>query len=162
MFSSPSTFSLWSVFADILNRNLISHNIPPYLVSKPYVSVVIKIQPDTTVRRNLFTAKSRYIFPVSQHSSSGVLKTVTAASGTGHNTGTATSLQRGLIGTDLSDSHKPVPIRPRLREVALSVLWPVPEAAITVFSTPDDVCCNTGNMYSDFAVNKFLRTVVSG
>jgi len=35
---------------------------------------------------------------VSQHPSSGVLKTVTAASGTGHNTGTATSLQRGLIG----------------------------------------------------------------
>jgi len=34
---------------------------------------------------------------VSQHPSSGVLKTVTAASGTGHNTGTATSFQRGLI-----------------------------------------------------------------
>ena len=30
----------------------------------------------------------------SQHPLSGVLKTVTAASGTGHNTGTATSLQR--------------------------------------------------------------------
>ena len=28
-----------------------------------------------------------------------VLKTVTADSGTGHNTGTATSLQRGLIGS---------------------------------------------------------------
>jgi len=38
---------------------------------------------------------------VSQHPSSGVLKTVTAASGTGHNTGAATSLQRGLIGTGL-------------------------------------------------------------
>jgi len=38
------------------------------------------------------------MFQVSQHSSSGVLKTVTATSGTGHNTGTATSLQRGLIG----------------------------------------------------------------
>jgi len=37
------------------------------------------------------------MFRVSQHPSSGVLKTVTAASGTGHNTGTATSLQRGLI-----------------------------------------------------------------
>ena len=35
------------------------------------------------------------MFRVSQHPSSGVLKTVTAASGTGHNTGTATSL-RGL------------------------------------------------------------------
>jgi len=30
--------------------------------------------------------------------SSGVLKTVTAASGTGHNIGTATSLQRGQVG----------------------------------------------------------------
>jgi len=39
------------------------------------------------------------MFRVSQHPSSGVLKTVTAASGTGHNTGEATSLQRCLIGT---------------------------------------------------------------
>jgi len=35
---------------------------------------------------------------MSHHPSSGVLKTVTAASGTGLNTGTATSFQRGLIG----------------------------------------------------------------
>ena len=39
------------------------------------------------------------MFRVSQHPSSGVLKTVTAASGTGHTTCTATPLQRGLIGT---------------------------------------------------------------
>ena len=38
------------------------------------------------------------MFRVSQHPLSGVLKTVTAASGTGHNIGTATSLQRGPIG----------------------------------------------------------------
>ena len=44
------------------------------------------------------------------------------------------------------DSHKPVPIRPRWREVAVPVLWPVPEAAVTVFSTPDDGCCDTWNM----------------
>ena len=56
---------------------------------------------------------------------SGVLKTVTAASGTGHNIGTATSLQRGPIG-------------PRWREVALPISWPVPGAAVTLFSTPDD------------------------
>jgi len=37
------------------------------------------------------------MFRVSQHPSAGVLKTVTAAFGTGHNTGTATSLQRDLI-----------------------------------------------------------------
>ena len=50
-----------------------------------------------------------------------------------HNTGTATSLQRGPIG-------------PRWREVAVPVLGPVPEAAVTVFSTPDDGCCDTRNM----------------
>jgi len=61
--------------------------------------MLIKFQLDATVCRYLFTAKSLYMFRVSQHPSSGVLKTVTAASGTGHNIGTATSLQRGLIGT---------------------------------------------------------------
>jgi len=62
-------------------------------------SILIKIQPDATVCRNLFTAKSLYMFRVSPHPSSGVLKTVAAASGTGHNIGTATSVQRGQIGT---------------------------------------------------------------
>ena len=61
--------------------------------------MLIKIQPGATVCRYLFTAKLLYIFRVSQHPSSAVLKTVTAASGTGHNTGTATSLQRGPIGS---------------------------------------------------------------
>ena len=49
------------------------------------------------------------MFRVSQHPTSGVLKTVTAASCTGRNIGTATSLQRGLIG-------------PSWREVAVPVL----------------------------------------
>jgi len=70
---------------------------------------VNKIQLDATVCRYLFTAKLLSMFRVSQHPSSGVLKTVTAASGTGHNTGAATSLQRG-------------PIEPRWREVAAPVL----------------------------------------
>ena len=47
----------------------------------------------------LFTAKLLYLFRVSEHPSSGVLKTVPAVTGTGHNTCTATPLQRGLIGT---------------------------------------------------------------
>ena len=59
-------------------------------------SVLTKFQPDATVCRYLFTAKLLYMFRVSQHPASGVVKTVTAASGTGHNTGTATSLQRSL------------------------------------------------------------------
>jgi len=45
---------------------------------------LIKIQPDATVCRYLFTAKPLYMFRVSQHPSSGVPETVTAASGTGH------------------------------------------------------------------------------
>jgi len=49
------------------------------------------------------------MFRVSEHPSSGVLTTVAAASGTGHNIGTATSLQRGLNG-------------PRWREVAVPIL----------------------------------------
>jgi len=77
--------------------------------------VLIKIQPDATVCRYLFTAKSLYTFRVSQQPSSGVLKTVTAASGTGHIIGTATSLQYGLIGIR-------IPIRPRWREVAVPIL----------------------------------------
>jgi hypothetical protein len=62
--------------------------------------MLIKIQPDAAVCRYLFTIKSLYMFRVSQHSSSGVLKTVTAASSTDRNTGTATSLQHGLTGTE--------------------------------------------------------------
>jgi len=45
------------------------------------------------------------MFRVSQHPSSGVLKTVPAATGTGHTTCTATPLQRGLIGTGLCESN---------------------------------------------------------
>jgi len=56
---------------------------------------------DATVCRYLFTEKLLYMFRVSQHPSTGVLKTVPAASGTGHTTCTATPLQRGLIGTGL-------------------------------------------------------------
>ena len=73
------------------------------------MKMLIKIQPDAIVCRYLFTAKTLYMFRVSQHPSSGVLRTVTATSGTGHNTGKATSLHRGQI-------------RPRWREVALAVL----------------------------------------
>ena len=44
------------------------------------------------------------MFRVSEHPSSGVLKTVPVASGTGHNIGTATSLQRGPDQTTLEGS----------------------------------------------------------
>jgi len=73
------------------------------------ISILIKIQLDATVCRYLFTAESLYMFRVSQHPSLRILKTVTAASGTGHNIGTATSLQHGLI-------------RPRWKEVDVPIL----------------------------------------
>ena len=118
-------------------RFLISCRI--FLCSSTLINTLNKIQLDATVCILIyFTAKSFYIFRVSPHPSSGVLKTVTAASGTGYNIGTATSVQRGQIGT--------IPIWSRWREVALPILWPVPEAAVTVFSTPDDGFGDTRNM----------------
>ena len=62
-----------------------------------YFYVNKKVQLDATVCRHLFTAQSLYMFRASQHPSSGVLKTVSATSGIGHDTGTATSFHRGLI-----------------------------------------------------------------
>ena len=32
--------------------------------------------------------------------------------------------------------------RPRWKEVAVPVLWPIPEVQVTVFSAPDDGCCD--------------------
>jgi hypothetical protein len=62
------------------------------------------------------------------HPSSGVHKTVTTLSGTGHSNNIATTfLQRGLI-------------RSRWRKIFAQILWPVPEAAVTVLCTPDDGC----------------------
>jgi len=111
-----------------------------------------KVQLDATVRRHLFTAQSLYMFRVSQHPSSGVLKTVSATSGIGHDTGTATSFHCGLIRTGIchdtgtaTSFHRGL-IRPRWKEVAVPVSWPIPEVADTVFSTPDDGCCETRNM----------------
>ena len=85
-----------------------SNNIIEYRaqIFKPSSTFIInEIQLDATVRRYLFTAKSLYMFWVSPRPSSGVLKTVTAASGTGHNIGTAASLQRGQIGTQSRSGH---------------------------------------------------------
>jgi hypothetical protein len=61
-----------------------------------------KIQLDATVRRHLFTAKLLYVLRASLRPSSGVLKTVTAASGIGHNLGAAACFHCGLIRTRTS------------------------------------------------------------
>ena len=59
------------------------------------------------------------------HPSLGVQNTVTAASGTDHSNGATTLLQLGLI-------------TPRWRKVVVQILWPAPEAAVTIFCTPDN------------------------
>ena len=98
-----------------------------YQVLHIHFSVLIKIQLDATVCRYLFTAKSLYMFQVSQHPKSGVLKTVTAASGTVHNI--------TWSGRD------PVPTWPCWREVAVPILWPVLEAARDRGSTVVKLLC---------------------
>ena len=85
-------------------------------MSKPLqlIQYYIKIQLDATVcSLTYFTAKSLYMFWVSPHPSSGVLKIVSVLTW------------------------------PCWREVAVPILRPVPAAAVTVFSTPDDGCGDT-------------------
>jgi len=57
-----------------------SNSVPKWHNIITLCKILIKIQPNATVCRYLFTAKSLYMFRVSQHPSSGVLKTVTATS----------------------------------------------------------------------------------
>jgi hypothetical protein len=71
---------------------------------KVYVN---KIQQDKTVFRYLFTAKSLYMFRLSPHPSSGVDKTLTAVSGTGHNVWPTTFLQLDQIRTGLGQPGCP-------------------------------------------------------
>jgi len=86
-------------------------------------SILIIVQRDAT-QSILFIILQVHstCFRCQPHPSSGVHKTVTTASGTGH-----TSLQRGQAW-------------PRWREVAAQKIWPVLEAAVTVLCTPDDGC----------------------
>jgi len=77
-----------------------------YELAKSSFFNVNKNPTDSKVCRYLFTAKLLYMFRVSQHPSSGVLKTVPAASGTGHNTCAVTPLERDLIGTGLCESTR--------------------------------------------------------
>jgi len=75
----------------------------------------IKIQLDATVWSLIyFTAKSLYMFRVSN---APIIRS------------TGNVARSGLV-----------PTWPRWREVAVPILWPVPEATVTVFSTPDDWC----------------------
>jgi len=93
---------------------------------------------------------------VSQHPSSGVLKTVTATSGTGHNTGTATDRDWFVLLAHTS------PDQATLEGSSCTNIMTCTGGCGYSFSTPDGGCCDTRNMYSDFAVNKYLHTVASG
>jgi len=85
---------------------------------------------------DIYLLQSLYMFRASQHPSSGVLKTVSATSGTGHDTGTATSFHRGLIGPDQAtvEGSSGTNIMTYTRGSRYS------------FSTPDDGCCDARNM----------------
>ena len=139
--SVPETFHNLEFMKELTSPPFISHtSLVTYTILQCWYTFNVNKNPtDATVCRYLFTAKLLYMFRVSQHPSSGILKTVPAASGTGHTTCTTTPLQCGLIGTDR------VLIKPCWRGVAVQVVWPVP-AAGTVFNTPDDGCCDTWNM----------------
>jgi len=54
-----------------------------------------------------------------------------------------------------------VAYRPRWRKVVALTLWLIPEAAVTVWCTPDDGCDRHPKHVEWFAVNKNLHTVVS-
>jgi len=82
-------------------------------------STLIIVQRDAT-QSSLFCILQVHstCFGCQPHPISAVNKTVTTASGTGHIFSAVTSLQRGQA----------------------SLTWPVPEAVVTVFCTPDDGC----------------------
>ena len=84
------------------------------------------------------------------HPSSGVHQTVTAASDTGHITCQSNNLPPAWLGHAGG------------RLLLWHVIWPVPEAAVTVLCTPDDGCdWHPKQVDSVFAVNKYLHTVAS-
>ena len=70
--------------------------------------MLMKIQPDATISIFIYCKVILHVSAITAPIIRST-KTVTAASGTGHNTDTATSLQRGLMG-------------PRWREVAVPIL----------------------------------------
>ena len=73
------------------------------------------------------TANLLYMFRVSIVPIIRSHQTVTAASGIGHSIRATTFCQRGLIRT-------------RWQKVVALILRPIPEAAVTVWCTPDDGC----------------------
>jgi len=50
-----------------------------------------------------------------------------------------------FVNTLLRADHKLLLSRPRWKEVAVPAVY-IPEVAVTVFSAPDDGCCDARNM----------------
>ena len=125
-----------------------------------FINVNVNKNPtDATVCRRLFTAKLLYMFRVSQHPSSGVSKTVPAASRTGHTVKCKDELIVPLLPSNVVWSGLVVRVEwssPDQTTLEGSsgtsssslhfTVWPVREAAGTVFNTPVDGCCDTWNM----------------
>ena len=106
------------------------------------------IQRDATVCRCLLLQNYSTRFGCPSRPSSGVHQTVTAASGTGHSIRAMTFCQRCLI-------------RPRWQKVVALILWPIPEAAVTVWGTPDDGRGRRPKHVEKVCSNKHLHTVAS-
>jgi len=67
-----------------------------------------------------------------------------------------------LVQVNLQQPSFSVAYRQRWRKVVAQILWPVPEAAVTVLCSPDYGCdAHPKHVESDFAVNKYLHTVAS-
>ena len=111
----------------------------PCVVTDFYM--LIKVQPDATVCRHLFTATSLYVFRVSgtHHQEYWKLYLLPLV---------YVMVMVPLLPSTVawsgrvwaSRSLKPVRIRSRWKEVTTPLPWHTPEAADTVFSTPDDGC----------------------
>jgi len=81
-------------------------------VSVHHDSMLIKRSNLTQQYADIYLLQSHFTcFGTSQHPSSGALKTVTATSGICHNTGTATSFQRGLLRTPVTPETCRVTLR---------------------------------------------------
>ena len=141
--SAGSQYAAWFIkFCTVISERTSSDNTSLSAIVSGHSNLMDDIYIHGSVHRNFILIRSNKMqqyagiyllqnystcFGCLSHPSSGVHKIVTAASGTGHNIRVTTFLQRGLI-------------RRRWRKVVTRILWPVPEAAVTVLCTPDDGC----------------------
>jgi len=112
------------------------YEIPIYICqTERLLRNVNKNPTNATVCRYLFTAKLLYMFRVS----APIIRSIKNC--------TRSLRYRSYYLYRYSpptwSDRDSVPIRPRRTRVAVQVVWPVPEAAGTVFNTPNDGCWHT-------------------